>query len=358
MSAGPELAAQAVDVSRLWLPALYVLGALVGGLAAASALIAILKHWAGRTDTHIDDVIVDLMPAPLRALGALVGARSVLPLVGLPPVYRAPVSHALLVATILAGGWVLTKAVRVFEEAANRRFEDAEVEDLRARAVRTQVRGVRNIADFVIFVLAFGFALTTFESVRQIGNGVLASAGLAGIVLGFAAQKTLATLLAGIQLTLTQRIRVDDIVVVEGHWGSIEEIRLTYVVVRIWDKRRLVLPATYFIEKPFENWTRSSTELLGTVHLWLDYSVPVDEIRAELERILKASEHWDGEAWGVVVTDANERAMLVRSLISAKDANAHWNLRCEVREKLITYVQKNYPEALPKLRANVDEAKA
>ena len=354
----PPLAAGLPDAGTPWLPVLYVVLALIGGLLVASVLLWALTHWAGRTDTHIDDTIVELMPKPIRLLGALVGVRLVMPVVGLPETYRVPVAHGLLVVTILAGGWALMKTVRVFEEAARRRFEEAETEDLRARAVRTQVRGVRNIADFVIFVLTFGFALTTFESVRQIGNGVLASAGLAGIVLGFAAQKTLATLLAGIQLTLTQRIRVDDIVIVEGEWGSIEEIRLTYVVVCIWDKRRLVVPATYFIEKPFENWTRSSTELLGTIKLWLDYSVPVDEIRTELKRILDQSEHWDGESWGVVVTDANERAMLVRPLISAKDASAHWNLRCEVREKLIAFVQQKYPTALPRMRADVDNRAA
>jgi small-conductance mechanosensitive channel len=341
-----------------WLAGLYLVLALLGGHLVASLLLFVLKRWAGRTDTHIDDAIVDLMPAPLRALGTLVGGRLVLPLVGLPASASAPVAHALLVGMILAGGWVLVKGVRVFEAAANRRVEGGESDDLHARAVRTQVRGVRNIADFVVFIVALGFALTTFESVRQIGNGVLASAGLAGVVLGFAAQKTLATLLAGIQLTVTQRIRVDDIVVVEGQWGSIEEIRLTYVVVRIWDKRRLILPASYFIEKPFENWTRSSTDLLGTVHLWLDYSVPVDEVRAELKRILDASEHWDGEAWGVVVTDANEHAMLVRPLASAKDASAHWNLRCEIREKLIGFVQRNYPDALPRTRATLGQSPA
>lgn len=355
---GPVLGAKVPDAGTLWLAGLYVALALGGGLLLASLLLFVLKHWASRTDTHVDDAIVDLMPTPLRLLGALICARFVLPLVGLPPQYRSPLSHGLLVLTILASGWVLVKAVRVFEEAANRRFEHADAEDLRARAVRTQVRGVRNIADFVVFVLTLGFALTTFESVRQIGNGVLASAGLAGIILGFAAQKTLATLLAGVQLTLTQRIRVDDIVIIEGEWGSIEEIRLTYVIVRIWDKRRLVVPATYFIEKPFENWTRSSSDLLGTVNLWLDYSVPVDDIRAELKRILDASEHWDEEAWGVVVTDANERAMLVRPLVSAKDASAHWNLRCEVREKLISYVQRNHPGALPRIRADVDQSGA
>ena len=146
---------------------------------------------------------------------------------------------------------------------------------------------------------------------------------------------------------------MDDVVIVEGEWGTIEEIRLTYVVVRIWDKRRLVLPANYFIDKPFQNWTRSSTALLGTVNLYLDYSVPVEAIRAELKRILDASEYWDGDSWGVQVTDATDRTMCVRPLISAKDAGDQWNLRCEVREKLIAYVQQNYPAALPRLRGEV-----
>lgn len=349
----PVLAA-APTWEQLARPLGLIAAAIIGGLVLASLLLSGVARWAKRTDTLVDDAIARLMKRPLRVLLSIVCGRIAVRFVELPSSTRVAVHHALLVALILAAGWTLIKAVRVFEDVANRRVADDGDQDLRARAVRTQVRGVRNVADFVVGIVTLGFALTTFDSVRQIGTGMLASAGLAGVVLGFAAQRTLATLLAGIQLTLTQRIRVDDVVIVEGEWGTIEEIRLTYVVVCIWDKRRLVLPATYFIEKPFQNWTRSSTDLLGTVNLHLDYSVPVEAIREELKRILDASEHWDGEAWGVQVTDATERAMVVRPLISAKDASAHWNLRCEVREKLIAFVQQNYPQALPRMRADVE----
>jgi small-conductance mechanosensitive channel len=194
----------------------------------------------------------------------------------------------------------------------------------------------------------------TFERVRQLGAGLLASAGVAGIVLGFAAQKSLATILAGIQIALTQPIRVEDVVIVEGEWGTIEEITLTYVVVRIWDMRRLIVPIHYFIEKPFQNWTRVSADILGTVNLYLDYSVPVEALREEFKRILDASDYWDGETWGVQVTDSTDKTMTVRPLMSAKNSGDAWNLRCEVREKLIAFVRENYPDALPRIRAEVD----
>ncbi len=203
-------------------------------------------------------------------------------------------------------------------------------------------------------MLTVAFVLMTFERVRQLGAGLLASAGVAGIVLGFAAQKSLATILAGIQIALTQPIRVEDVVIVEGEWGTIEEITLTYVVVRIWDMRRLIVPIHYFIEKPFQNWTRVSADILGTVNLYLDYSVPVEALREEFKRILDASDYWDGETWGVQVTDSTDKTMTVRPLMSAKNSGDAWNLRCEVREKLIAFVRENYPDALPRIRAEVD----
>ena len=181
----------------------------------------------------------------------------------------------------------------------------------------------------------------------------MASAGVAGIILGFAAQRTIGTILAGIQLAFTQPIRVDDVVIVENEWGRIEEITLTYVVVRIWDKRRLIVPITYFIEKPFQNWTRVSADLLGTVNLYLDYSVPVDEIRKECKRILEESGLWDGDAWCVQVTDTTAQTMVVRPLFSAKNSSDQWDLRCEVREKLIAFVREHYPDGLPRVRAEV-----
>jgi small-conductance mechanosensitive channel len=193
-----------------------------------------------------------------------------------------------------------------------------------------------------------------FDSVRQFGASILASAGIAGIVVGFAAQRSIATLLAGFQIALTQPIRVDDVVIVESEWGRIEDITLTYVVVRVWDLRRLVVPITYFIETPFQNWTRSSADILGTVFLYVDYTVPLEPLRAELTRILEQSRFWDGKVNVLQVTDAKEQTLEIRALASAADASLAWDLRCEIREKLITFVQQAFPDSLPRLRASLD----
>jgi small-conductance mechanosensitive channel len=231
-----------------------------------------------------------------------------------------------------------------------RRFDVSNVDNLRARAVYTQMRGMSNVLTFIIAVITLAFALMSFERVRQLGTGLLASAGLAGIALGFAAQKSLAAILAGIQIAITQPIRVDDVLIVEGEWGRVEEITLTYVVLKIWDGRRLVVPIQYFLEKTFQNWTRSDAALLGTVELKLDYGAPVELIRAELKRILDESKLWDRRTWAVQVTDATERTMLVRLLMSAKDAGAAFDLRCEAREKVIAFLQRAHPAALPRMR--------
>jgi small-conductance mechanosensitive channel len=195
----------------------------------------------------------------------------------------------------------------------------------------------------------------TFEKVRQLGAGILASAGIAGIIVGLAAQKSLGTLLAGIQIAIAQPIRLDDVVIVEGEWGRIEEITLTFVVVRIWDQRRLVLPITYFLDKPFQNWTRVSAELLGTIFLYVDYTVPVEALRQELQRIVESDERWDRRVVGLVVTNVSERTVELRALISAADSGRAWDLRCHVREKLVEFVRDNYPQALPRLRAELSE---
>ena len=193
-----------------------------------------------------------------------------------------------------------------------------------------------------------------FESFRQLGAGLLASAGVLGIIVGFAAQKTLGNLLAGVQIAITQPIRVDDVVVVEGEWGRIEEITLTYVVVRIWDLRRLVLPISYFIEKPFQNWTRTSASILGTVFLHLDYTVPVGAVREELERLVQQSTYWDGEVVRLHVTNTTERTMELRALVSAANSSDAFELRCELREQLVAFLQAHHPGSLPRLRATVE----
>jgi small-conductance mechanosensitive channel len=198
--------------------------------------------------------------------------------------------------------------------------------------------------------------LMVFDSVRQFGTSILASAGIAGIIIGFAAQRSIATLLAGFQIAFTQPIRLDDVVIVENEWGRIEDITLTYVTVRIWDMRRLIVPITYFIEQPFQNWTRTSSELLGSVFLYVDYTMPLQPLREELDRILETSQHWDRKVKVLQVTDAKEHTLELRALASAADASTAWNLRCEVREKLIAFVQQRYPEHLPRMRAELQPA--
>jgi hypothetical protein len=206
-------------------------------------------------------------------------------------------------------------------------------------------------------VVALSVALMTFPSIRHLGVSLFASAGVAGIVIGMAARPTIANLLAGIQIALTEPIRLDDVVIVNGEWGWIEEIGTTYVVVRIWDLRRLIVPLSQFIEQPFQNWTRVTADLLGTVIVYADYRVPVERVRQELHRILEASGMWDGKAWGLQVTDATERTIQLRALMSAPDSGKAWDLRCLVREQLVAFLQREYPDSLPVVRAELGGAR-
>jgi small-conductance mechanosensitive channel len=208
----------------------------------------------------------------------------------------------------------------------------------------------------VVFVIGMGAALMIFPSVRQIGASLLASAGVAGLAVGLAAKPVLGSLIAGLQIALTQPIRLDDVVIVEGEWGRIEEITATYIVIKIWDERRLVVPLQWVIEHPFQNWTRCSAELLGSVFLWLDYRVSLAPLRAEVERVCREAPEWDGRVAGLQVVETSDRAMQVRVLVSAADAPKAWDLRCRVRESLIGFLQQHDPDGLPRLRAEVERA--
>jgi hypothetical protein len=203
----------------------------------------------------------------------------------------------------------------------------------------------------VIVLLTIALMLMTFQPVRHFGETVAASAGLAGVVAGLAARSTLSGLIAGIQVAITQPIKLEDVVIVEGEWGRIEEILTTFVVVRIWDQRRMIVPLTYFIDKPFQNWTRRSSDIMGTVFLYLDYTVPVEEIRQELQRIVQGSDLWDGRVCGLQVTNTTDKSMELRCLMSSADSGKSFDLRALVRERLIAYIQKHHPESLPQVRA-------
>jgi hypothetical protein len=196
----------------------------------------------------------------------------------------------------------------------------------------------------------------TFPSIRRLGVTMFASAGIAGLVVGLAARPMLTNIIAGLQIAFTQPIRIDDVVIVEGEYGRVEEIRTTYVVVRAWDQRRLVLPLSYFIERPFQNWTRVTADIYGTVYLYADYTLPVEEVRKELLRILESSGLWDRKAWGLQVTDATERTLQLRALLSAADSSTAWDLRCHVRERLVAFIADNYPQCLPAARTEIRES--
>ena len=262
-------------------------------------------------------------------------------------------SAAVSMGMIGAATWAAIRFVGLAERRIQRRRPIDVADNLQARRLQTQVRVLARTADVLIAIIGIALMLMTIPAIRQLGTSLLASAGLAGLVAGLAARPVLSNLVAGIQIALTQPIRIDDVVIVHGEWGRIEEITSTYVVVHIWDDRRLVTPLSYFIEHPFENWTRSSAELLAPVLLWTDYAAPLEDIRRELSRVCRASPHWDGRVCQLDVVDANERALQIRALTSAADASRAWTLRCHVREELVRYLCEHAPDALPQYRALV-----
>ena len=258
---------------------------------------------------------------------------------------------------IIAISWILIELSNVLRHSFIESFSIDKDDNLRERRLFTQINFIRKIVVIVIVSISFAFVLMNIESARQIGAGLLTSAGIAGIIVGFAAQKSIGNLLAGFQIAFTQPIRIDDVVVVEGEWGKIEEINLTYVVVRIWDQRRLVLPINYFIEKPFQNWTRTTADIWGTVFLYVDHSIPVKEMKKKLKEIVERTPHWDGKIQVLQVTDVKERTIELRCLMSARDSPSAFDLRCFVREEMIEFIQTNYPETLPKTRVLMEPLK-
>jgi len=317
-------------------------------------LEARLKAWTRKSASKLDDLIVPVLGRSLRVLVPVVGLIFALPMLGLPPESAGVLAKgsSLLIMGVVA--YLLVQGVSLVERAVLARYDITAADNLQARKVYTQVHVLSKTLYVVIAVFTVASVLMLFEEVRRFGTSILASAGVVGIIVGFAAQRTIANLFAGFQLALTQPIRLDDVVIVESEWGRIEEITLTYVVVRVWDDRRLVVPLSYFIEKPFQNWTRTSANILGSVHVWADYTLPLAEVRSAVERIVRGCPDWDQRFWNLQVTDATDRAVQLRVLATASDASKAWSLRCEIREKLVAFLQQNYPQSLPKVRATVE----
>ncbi len=342
-----------------WRLTLWSVGAVIAAFLFSLLLHSLLFRVAKRFSSHQQTLLAQSLlycEKPVRLLLFLLVEMTVVPFLPLSARLETVLARGIGLFLIAAIAWFLIAMLSVIEAILTYRYSTATTTTLAARRVQTQVQVLRRIAVILIVVLAIATMLMTFPSIRHVGESLFASAGLAAVVAGLAARTMLSNLLAGLQIAITQPIRLEDAVIVEGEWGWIEEITTTFVVVRIWDLRRLVLPISYFIEKPFQNWTRKSADLLGTVFLYADYSVPVEDVRQELQRILRSTELWDGKVWNLQVTNANDRTLELRALVSASDGGRAWDLRCLVREKLLRFLQQNYPECLPKTRAELKGA--
>ncbi|MBX5481652.1 MAG: mechanosensitive ion channel family protein [Myxococcaceae bacterium] len=327
---------------------LVIVVAIALGVLVERGLLGVFGRAARLTKVTWDDKVVGAAHRTLRfvALAALLGAGTRWILLPHGAQHLADIACTWLV--IYGVARFLLRLYAIVGDSVVQAATDNGAPPPRLRGLRTQVTVLRRVAEVATVVVAFALALIQFDLVRSVGVSLLASAGIAGLVIGLAAQKTLSNLLAGIQISITQPVRIGDVVVIENEWGWIEEITLSYVVVKVWDLRRLVIPINQLLEKPFQNWSRLGTELLGTVEVRADYTVDVEAVRAELRRILEneGQSLWDGRAQGVQMTDAGDRVVVVRALVSAADSGKLWDLRCLVREKLVAFLARN-PRWLP-----------
>ncbi|GEK21743.1 mechanosensitive ion channel family protein [Cellulomonas xylanilytica] len=350
----PHLLPGAVDpavadgVQGFVVPTVSLLAAVVVAYLAATLLAVLVRRLARRSAVAAD--LTRRSRKPMRAVLLVVAVWIALRLSTDPAGWTRTVEHVLLIALIITVAWLIGSLAFVLEDAALQRYRIDVADNRHARRVRTQVQVLRRITVAILVLCAIAAILLTFPSARTLGASLLASAGLISIVAGLAAQSSLANVFAGLQLAFTDAIRVDDVVVVADEWGRIEEITLTYVVVHVWDDRRLILPSTYFTTTPFENWTRRAADLLGTVELDLDWEVPVEALRTELTRLLQATDLWDRRVGILQVTDAVGGMVRIRALASAVDAPTLFDLRCYVREGLVGWLQREAPQSLPKTR--------
>ncbi|HKK61661.1 MAG TPA: mechanosensitive ion channel domain-containing protein [Bacteroidales bacterium] len=332
-----------------------IASSLIAALALYLLVIWMVKKYSHRGDNQLEKNVYKKFRAPVFiTLGSL---AVVIILKAMNQEQQVVIYFAKAINILIIFGitWLIVQLIGLGKFLILKRYDFNVKDNLRARKVFTQYKIIERVLVFIVILIALSIALMTFESIRKIGVSLFASAGVAGIIIGFAAQKMIGNVLAGIQLAIAQPIRLDDVVIVEGEWGWIEEITLTFVVVRIWDKRRLVVPTTHFIEKPFQNWTRESSDILGTVIIYADYTVPFDKVREELTRILKSDSNWDGKVNNLQVTNSTEKTVEIRALMSANDSPTAWDLRVNVREQLIKFLQKNYPDCLPRTRIAIKE---
>jgi small-conductance mechanosensitive channel len=312
-----------------------------------------LRRWTAAGVGHNDGLLLSLLGSALRigvvAASVIVG----LTLLPLPPGFDISAGRVTSIVLIVSLALMVWLSVATGQRLVLTRFDLTAADNLRARRIATQLHIISRVVYIAIALLAGAAILMLFPTVRHVGTSLLASAGIAGVIAGFSAQKILGNLFAGVQIALAQTIRQDDVVVVEGEWGRIEEITLSYVVVHIWDDRRLVLPLSYFIEKPFENWTRTTSALTGSVIVWVDYRIDVADARNALKEIIENSALWDRRFWNLQVSDTSEHTVQLRVLATSSDSSKSWDLRCEIREKFIAFMQRRHPESLPRRRTEL-----
>jgi small-conductance mechanosensitive channel len=341
--------------SIIWDLAIAVIAILVG-LIIKFIVTSLFKVYAKKETSYsfFRSVIINLGRAityfiPLFLLNLFI------PFMQMDKIYVAPLDKTIEILLTISFAGILVRSVRILEDYIYHTYDLNKADNLKERKIRTQIQFMRKLLVVVIVFVTIAIILLSFESMRKIGTGLLTGVGIGGIIVGFAAQNSLGNLLAGFQIAFTQPIRIDDVLVVEGEWGRVEEITLTYVVLKIWDERRLILPINYFIQKPFQNWTRTSADILGTVFLYMDHTVPINAIRDEFERLIVKTPLWDKRVKVVQVTDVKERVIEIRVLMSSRTSSDAFDLRCYIRENLITFIQQNYPGSLPKTRNDLGD---
>lgn len=329
--------------------------ALISGLIIKYLVAQVMKYTSRNADDYsLVGSVLKRIGKPLSYFLPILVLNIAMPFMELSPKPMAVLSRIVEISLIVSFGFMLVALVKVFEDYISHAYDLKKEDNLRERKMRTQLQFVRKLAITTIMVLTLCAVLLSFDNLRKIGAGLLTGVGVGGIIVGFAAQRSLSNFLAGMQIAFTQPIRIDDVLVVEGEWGRVEEITLTYVVVGIWDQRKLILPINYFIEKPFQNWTRTGSAILGTAFLYLDYTAPIDILRAEFERLLKDQPLWDKRVQVMQVTNITERTVEVRMLVSASSSGRAFDLRCFIREKMLAFVQEHHPYCLPKTRATLE----
>jgi small-conductance mechanosensitive channel len=330
--------------------------AIVIGLVVKFLLSLLLRRKPrGAPHFSATRAILSRLGTPMSYFLPLLAFNFLLPLMKMRTSITPVINKSVEILLTVSFANVLIAVVKIFEDYVYHTYDIQKADNLKERKIRTQLQFIRRMAITLILILTICVILLSFNNLRKIGTGLLTGVGVGGIIIGFAAQKSLSNLLAGFQLAFTQPLRIDDVLVVEGEWGRVEEITLTYVVLNIWDQRRLILPINYFIEKPFQNWTRTTADIIGTVFLYLDYTTPMEPLRAELTRLLENDPLWDKRVKVLQITNSSEKAMEVRALMSATSSGNAFDLRCNVREGLIKFLQANYPDAFPLVRLEQKE---